>query len=641
MAKYSHQILKQNIAGFVDALGIFRPIRSGNDKQGNFLPGYDPELAGDKDNEFQKFDRQDKNELKREDIYKKRQLNDALDSALGDERKVTLSQYVKRIGGLFYDPKYTNVHNGELKNLSFKQSGKRGIAHAKGKYDLDDARESADQSGYAGLDGLPLSTVNDFLDALEADLGGRKKIYPFGSLGAYKYNPAKTQDLQKFFEGNVKIGLRFKPAVKISKEFLPNLKTAVKNGVCEMDQHGDQLFAIRLKNNPMKANKKAPATKTAKPKENSALTVFTTASVGISAALNVFDRLTRNTATPVAKTVPLKHNKGAVNAAARAQHDKEYNQLLNRIEKGELNQQEAAKRKGKLAGEETNEIGRAIQSARLTYLLTLKKNPATAEDLAKIENLFKPNGFVKRAWARQKAGNAYKRELRLLAGVERARKRRGDYEAKAKKNPVKQKAFTVELQHATNRNTKSIVVKSTTKAAAEKKAVRDNKGFLIVSVVPGQLRANSSKAYEDFQGRPTTKEMHLATPEDAPKTLYCLGKLFELRLRAKDNINFRKSVTGKDFYLCADEKNKQLWIAGGRVAKPDSSIKRAHSEIHAKITHVIYETEKTHMGDKANQGYIHRFGDEGGEQPVLSFDRDGFAIIVGGDYTITPGGIAD
>jgi hypothetical protein len=128
--------------------------------------------------------------------------------------------------------------------------------------------------------------------------------------------------------------------------------------------------------------------------------------------------------------------------------------------------------------------------------------------------------------------------------------------------------------------------------------------------------------------------LKLVTPKDAPKELWSPGRLLELRLKGQPDLDLRRENSGKDFYMCADEQNKQLWIAGGKIGTPDKSIKKGFSEPYAIITHIVYEAKKVHLGDTKPTGYIHKFGEDGGEAPTLAIDGEGFPIIVGGSYYI-------
>lgn len=716
------QNLKKNIEGFLDHQGLFHPIRKGEKEQGK---RYSAKKAGDKDDIFEREARKHKNRVKAEQIWEKRLMDEALDNALGEESKVSLTQFVRRQGGLRFDPKSNEPYNGELENLSFKQSKVKGIAHPKGKYSLDGMREAADLAGYGDTSGDPLTTINQFLDALETDMKG-KKIYPFGNIGTYKFNPGRYNKAEY---------------LRRQAKQLDRVIRKLKN------RKGSKTKIAKLENVRELVNKLARGTKpTAQTlKKNGLLTAFAELAVGTSAAVGLYDRFKEKKEVKPKHSnnfVGLKDNKGVEISPERqkAIHEKNFQNFLVAIESGDLSKEPLAKIQGKLAGHEANEVSRAIQYARLTY--KLKKNPSAsilkqAENLiSKVKNQLKQNGIVGRVLARHKAGKLYKRQLRLEAAIDRAKKKRSEAEARAKKNPANlwkptqykgvwiqregNGLFTVrqsqkgkilwtgklgqsaqaakdfvnstaiaakhELQQkekrkvARKKNPAKYTPKqreffqkfggwtydslaaflklkggsfTVLKGADTERLARTSGLFKVQKVNNEKVKISfskppkvnpakvQSKAYEDFQGRKPTKQFEAESPDGAPKNLYALGKLLELRLKGKPNLNFRRETTGKTFYVCSNEANTQLWIVGGKVAAPDSSIKPGYSEPYAPISHIVYETQKNHLDDTKPTGYIHKFGEEGGQEPILAFDRNGFPIIVGGSYEITPLGIAD
>lgn len=739
MAAAKPQKLKKNIEGFVDHLGIFHPIRSGNKEQGRL---YDGQLAGDNDDVFDRQIRRAGNEKKAEEIYQKRLLNEALDGALGDERKTSLSQFVRKSGGLKYDPTGKTTKDGkkdswygELAAFSFKETGKKGLAHKNGKYGVDGMREQANEAGYPNM-----RTESDFLDALSKDLR-TGDVYPFFSAD-YMVNPTtpanvwtgKAKEIGKaigFFKSRNKPAKvkKLEKARKIAMSLASKAraeenatKRPKKNGFIEtaaslaiVATGATELYDRFTKKQPVSSReirrgdavnpskkvmakaktKKKPAAKKAAPKKRNP---------SVKAGDFVIDKFdgrrkkvhsvqgelifigkdhepvrmheieipAKKKAAPKKPTAkknaaPVKNRAAASNVAF---HEKEFQRFLNLIEKGDFSKQPSAKLQGKLAGYEQNEISRAIQYARLTY--KLQKNPTVIviKDADKFLKI-KPNGAISRAWARRQAKKHYGQELRLKSALDRAKQKRAKQEAKAKKNPAKtfaqketadrqrrEKARSTWNQfldalrypafHKQTYKQKAALTKSAMTAAkflgltniqAQAKIADAQGDFARTFPKPGAAKkpVRNSAAFESFQGRPSTKKLAVVTPENAPKNVWCLGRLLELRLKGHSNLDFR----GRKFYLCADEKNKQLWIAGGAIGRKDAAIERGYSEPIAEITHVVYAAHKAHLDDVPDQGYIHKFGEEGGTRPTLAIDRNGFPIITGGSYRITPLGIAD
>lgn len=338
---------------------------------------------------------------------------------------------------------------------------------------------------------------------------------------------------------------------------------------------------------------KKPATKKRAVKKNSAITqaisTFANVAVGTSAALDVHSRMKKKARArkkPAARKVAkVKKNLDV------GYYETQFAKYLDRIENGDFKSINAAKLAGKLAGFAANEANILIQRARLTH--RLKTNPTTKDVRAGETAMLKQNGIFSRYNERRKAGKFLKRELKLEAAIKRARTKLAAAKKKAVANPAKPK-----------------------------------------------IKRNSA-SYESFQGRPSTKTIELVTPETAPRRLYNLGILFELKVKGiVKPVNFRRTHSGRTFYICADEQNKQLWIAGGKCGDPQPELTKGYATPLGEIIHIIYETQKVHLGDDDGaSGYIHKFGDEGGMRPQLAIDRHGFGIIQDGEYEITPLGI--
>jgi len=689
MTAKNSQKLKKNLAGFW-AGGLWHPIRNSE--------GYDPTLAGDQLEFFGKMARKEANLQKSEKNWREqvtRQLEREMygDADNTETKGKSLAQFVRAEGGL----RITKNDKGELKQFGLKNSGKRGlVSETKGKT-LDYMYQSALESGYK------LNDLYDLIDKLDDEIRGGKTLYATHGNQSYRDNPAvikinpgkfavaynvtfpggkrsrttgvfQTQtDADKFAlmlksskprnyqvsnvqtikanpaklprtNGSGLINFQTRTDAKKAYETAAQLANQMRK-VFDVDGNGklDKKDVKTLKKAASKANPeenfwttqarrltdligkmrkakkpaaqikpvealKNKALKMAKNKvnptpykQNGFLEVFAQLAVGTAAALDVHSRVKNgqlSAATPkpaatkkVVKTI-LKPNRD------ESFHEREFEKLLVAIEKGDKSKIGSAKRQAKLAGYSDNEAGWIIDRARLSGMLATSRdkngnlvNPSLATIKAAEIALLKQNGIVGRAWARRKATNAYRRQLKLEDRLKRVKLRRAAQEKKAR--------------------------------AKDKKRNPD--------------------AYESFQGRPSTKTVVLDYPERAPKTgLYCLGKLFELKIKGiAEPVNFRRAKTKKDYWLCANEKTGQLWIAGGASSEPDNTIEKGYFSPIGEIHHVVYQTYKPHLGDKPGQGYIHEFGEEGGQRPTLGRDRHGFAIIDGGDYQITALGIKD
>ena len=737
---------KRNIPVFYDG-GLFHPIRSpqyvktAKGKRAATKADkakYDRDRAGDNDDVFDKEIRKSRN-LKKADENWKSQKENAIRREMfgsGSDEGQPLVQFVRASGGIkrtFNKRTGKSYDKGELDGLTFKQSKKKGlVSDDKGK-SLDKMFQAAREAGF------DVSDENDLIDRMDDEIRSGEATFQSHGFLDYKDNPGSRFDV-RYSVVKEPDTMRQKGLFSVKRSSSDNKKTGyIVRGVSkktadEAAQYfNEEMLKLKkqfskIKKNPSrrgksavasaaKTKKRTTAKKTANLRKNGLLDTLATSAMGLSAALNVHDRLKTKKPTKPAK-MTLHHNKAkAANQQSlfetRAAQDDLYEKALVAIENGDLSKQADAKRHGKLAGHTDNEVARAIQYARLTYKLKSNPTPATIRET---ENcLLKTNGLFGRALARHKAGRLYKKQLRLESALSRAKSKRSKQEAKAKKNPQniykilawnsraadylylttihadhlddaikaaakksgraerdltgvkvsmdlskKSKALMRENSTRKPRKNPAVAVEQAINVAIKKglrkipfaaKYLADvhvwisknygsinktgNKFFLILP------KKNPFDAYESFQGRPSTKTLELETPKGAPKKLYCLGKLLELRLKGHEDIDFRRENSGKTFYICADNQNKQLWLAGGRVATPDAAIKEGYSEPLARITHIVYETQKVHHNDTKPTGYIHKFGEEGGQQPTLAIDGAGFPIIVGGDYTITSLGIAD
>jgi hypothetical protein len=244
---------------------------------------------------------------------------------------------------------------------------------------------------------------------------------------------------------------------------------------------------------------------------------------------------------------------------------------------------------------------------------------ATRADLKRAMKLGEKCGFtqaetwrvVKRAWNKT-AGNAPKRNPGMLDTLA---------------------TFAMGLSAAID------VGKQLTPAKKKGTATKRKKTSGVHTSSPKKKSNPSSPQFEDFQGRPSTTVLELRTPQGTPRNIWVLGRLIYIDVRGFGRLNLSKG----QFYLCGNKANNQMYIGGkgrsGPIFQTEPGMTDGYTIDVGKMTHVVYETVKTHLGDEAPQQYIHRMGEEGGEEPMFARDSEGMACIEGGSYTITPEGI--
>lgn len=153
------------------------------------------------------------------------------------------------------------------------------------------------------------------------------------------------------------------------------------------------------------------------------------------------------------------------------------------------------------------------------------------------------------------------------------------------------------------------------------------------SMNPQQIR---SATFEKFQGRKPEGVTRVECSEHAPKQMAQLGRLVAFKLLDEKQ---ERAMNPSKARLCA--ANGRLWIVGQRVARPDAGQPARVLNPIGDLDYVVYETHKPHHGDQPGTNYIHHLGDEGGTLPLMCVDRDGFAVLKGGQYKIKAEGIRD
>jgi hypothetical protein len=316
------------------------------------------------------------------------------------------------------------------------------------------------------------------------------------------------------------------------------------------------------------------------------ITAFSALTGGIASALQIKEMLNR----PKRKAQVKRKTNGKTAAkpkarrsnpatAANKHNEREFKLDIAAIEGGNYRKARTAQMHGRLAGYSKREVETQIENAKLKARLKAKLNPASLATL---------NKQIK-AIEKRLAGN--------------------DFESTKSGDWAKVALELAKLQ-------KRQLLANRSKKKTNPKIPR-------------------SRTFEKFQGRPVTKAVARPASAHAPTKLAQLGDLIELRLTGGRILK----PNPQKYKLTA--ANGKLWIVGGRIAKPNPKAKANEINPLGEITHVVYGTRKPHHGDHKYTHYIHKLGEESGKRPLLCADRDGYAVVRGGNYKIEARGIVD
>ncbi len=135
-----------------------------------------------------------------------------------------------------------------------------------------------------------------------------------------------------------------------------------------------------------------------------------------------------------------------------------------------------------------------------------------------------------------------------------------------------------------------------------------------------------------FQGEAdgSIDQMYAAT--GAPANLARAGKLVFLKVAGRSI-----RIPGA---MVAIAPNEKLWITGSGPLFETKARKGEGLDV-GEVSHICYETAKTHIGEGKTFEYVHEFGEDGGKRPHLIIDHEGMPILRGGDYKIRAEGIVN
>ncbi len=152
-----------------------------------------------------------------------------------------------------------------------------------------------------------------------------------------------------------------------------------------------------------------------------------------------------------------------------------------------------------------------------------------------------------------------------------------------------------------------------------------------------------------FHGREPKEIDDVVETYKYPTNLTKLGNLTEIEIECDEG----KSVCPIEFKgvdLCCTPDGKQLYFVGGnqKIDLEDLGIEedgKQFYELGCCVT-ISYFTDKHHLEGSRSQAngaeYIHEFGEEGGEQPMVIYDcLNARFQLAGGSYRVEEEGIKD
>ena len=158
--------------------------------------------------------------------------------------------------------------------------------------------------------------------------------------------------------------------------------------------------------------------------------------------------------------------------------------------------------------------------------------------------------------------------------------------------------------------------------------------------------AEAAAVFEEFHGTPATGFDEVEVLKHEHSVLAGLGQLLELKVRGRDGkLTYSWPQTGsRAVRLCVSEDRGQLYLVGGdqevnlSELGVDDSMPKDFVTV-GEATNIEYLTEKGFHNFEPTR-YTHKFGEETGEFPILSYDvRSKLLYFTDGAYRVTPEGI--
>ena len=169
--------------------------------------------------------------------------------------------------------------------------------------------------------------------------------------------------------------------------------------------------------------------------------------------------------------------------------------------------------------------------------------------------------------------------------------------------------------------------------------------------------ADAAELSQQFHGRAANEVLEVTDTFQSRTNLTMLGCLVELELlcdnRSVIPLDFKTSNKKEMVYLASDPAGNQLYIVGGNQSLPLEDIETVDSSelekdfVTVGVVHSCsYFTDKHHLSgpvtQKQGETYWHVFAEDGGEKPVLVFDKLNKQLqLVGGSYKVKDVGIVN
>jgi len=169
---------------------------------------------------------------------------------------------------------------------------------------------------------------------------------------------------------------------------------------------------------------------------------------------------------------------------------------------------------------------------------------------------------------------------------------------------------------------------------------------------------NATTLAEQFHGRPSREIIEILEQDTQRDNFAMLGDLQELELvldgKSALPIGFKGNGNNNDtVFLAADPEGNQLYFIGGDQALPLDDIDMLTEAEREKdlvtvgqVHSITYFADKHHLDGPAEQkdgtSYWHVFGEDGGEKPILVYDKLNERMqLVGGSYRVEDRGIVN